>query len=57
MAARPKDPKHFGRRTKGLDKTVRKIEEAEAKQAAKGKTGRPVRSIGRRIRDGFKENA
>ena len=41
-------------RTKALDKASRKLEAKEAKQDAKsGKAGKPVRSVGRTIRDGW----
>lgn len=50
--------KPAGERTKSLDKAVRKVEAKERRQdERKGKVGKPVRSVGRSIRQGWKENA
>lgn len=46
------------RRTKALDSAVRKVEAKEKRQDERsGKQGKPTPSIGRHLRDGWKEGA
>lgn len=50
--------KAAGERTKKLDKAVRKVEAKEKRQDdRKGKAGKPVRSVGRSIRQGWVDGA